>query len=118
MQDAGRDGTGAVVAMQRALSDIGSTTRVLVASIRDVDTALALAQQGVSCFALAPHVARGLFEEPLTDQAVEVFEAAARQPRRVTLEKAHSCCPPAPAIVSNGPRWSTTGPRALAYRSM
>lgn len=79
MHDAGRNGTTEVLTMHRALTAIGSDTRVLVASLRDVDTVLALAEQGVSCFALSPELARQLFDEPLTDKAVEVFAAAARQ---------------------------------------
>lgn len=79
MQDAGRDGTGEVVAMHRALAATASPTKVLVASLRDVDTVVRLAEHGVTCFALGTKVAQQLFEEPLTDKAVEVFEAAARQ---------------------------------------
>ncbi|MPZ73705.1 MAG: transaldolase [Nitriliruptorales bacterium] len=79
MHDAGRDGTAEVLRMHRALAASGSRTRVLVASIRDLDTVVALAEQGVSCFALSPEVARGLFDEPLTHQAVEVFDKAARR---------------------------------------
>ncbi len=79
MHDAGRDGTAEVVAMHRALGATDSPTRVLVASLRDVDTVVRLAGHGVACFALGAQVARQLFEEPLTDKAVEVFETAARQ---------------------------------------
>jgi transaldolase len=82
MDDTGKDGTAEVLAMHRAITAVGSETKVLVASIRDLDIVVALAQQGVSCFALAPGVAQHLFDEPLTAEAVEVFETAARQVAR------------------------------------
>lgn len=78
MGDAGRDATGEVVAMHRALAAVGAPTKVLVASVRDRGAVVELAQAGISCFALSPAVAASLFDEPLTDQAVEVFEKAAR----------------------------------------
>lgn len=79
MDDAGRDGIQEILAMQRALAAVGSTTRVLVASIRDLAAVVTLAQAGVADFALSPAVARTFFDEPLTTAAVEVFEAAARE---------------------------------------
>lgn len=82
MDDAGRDGAGAVLAMQQTLTATAADTRVLVASVRDLDTVVSLAQHGVSCFALAPDVAQQLFSDPLTTTAVEVFETAARQVTR------------------------------------
>lgn len=78
MSDAGMDGTSEVLAMHRAITAVGSGTRVLVASVRDLGTVMTLAQQGVSCFALAPAVAEQLFHDPLTAEAVEVFEADAQ----------------------------------------
>jgi TalC/MipB family fructose-6-phosphate aldolase len=79
MGDAGRDGVGDVVAMQRALTAVGSATEILVASVRSVTSVVELAQDGVGCFALAPPVAEELFADPLTQEATEVFEAAAQQ---------------------------------------
>jgi TalC/MipB family fructose-6-phosphate aldolase len=78
MSDAGRDAVSAVSAMQRALTAVGADTEVLVASVRKVASVVQLAQQGVRCFALAPHVAANLFVDPLTEEAAEVFEAAAQ----------------------------------------
>lgn len=78
MGDAGRDGLAEVLAMHRAITATGGPTKVLVASIRDLDVVVDLAQAGVSCFALSPAVAGALLEEPLTEAAVEVFESAAR----------------------------------------
>jgi TalC/MipB family fructose-6-phosphate aldolase len=78
MGDAGRDGMAEVVAMQRALTAVGADTEILVASVRSIESVVQLAQEGVSCFALAPSVAVELFADPLTDEAAEVFEAAAQ----------------------------------------
>ena len=78
MGDAGRDATSEVVAMHRALTAVGAPTDVLVASVRDRGVVVELAQAGISCFALSPAVAASLFDEPLTDEAVSVFETAAR----------------------------------------
>lgn len=78
MGDAGRDGARDVLAMHRTLAAVGSRTEVLVASLRSRDVLVDLALHGVPCFALSPTVAASLFDEPLTDDAVEVFESAAR----------------------------------------
>lgn len=78
MGDAGRDAVRDVLAMHRAIAAVGAPTEVLVASVRSRDVVVDLAQAGVTCFALSPAVAMSLFDEPLTDRAVEVFESAAR----------------------------------------
>jgi transaldolase len=79
MDDAERNGLEEVLTMHRTLAAVHSATEVLVASVRNVETVVALAQQGVACFALQPEVAQQLFREPLTAAAVETFEADARQ---------------------------------------
>lgn len=79
MDDAERNGFEEVLTMHRTLAAAHRATEVLVASVRDVETVVALAQQGVACFALQPEVAEQLFQEPLTAAAVEVFEADARR---------------------------------------
>jgi TalC/MipB family fructose-6-phosphate aldolase len=77
MTDAGRDGPGDVLAMHELLA--GTPTKVLVASVRDVPSMVALARRGVDCFTFSPAVARQFFADELTAAAVEDFEAAARQ---------------------------------------
>jgi TalC/MipB family fructose-6-phosphate aldolase len=78
LQDAGRDGMAEVIAMQEALSATGSSTRILLASIRDVASMVALARHGVECFTMGPAVAEQLFADELTAAAVESFEEAVR----------------------------------------
>jgi TalC/MipB family fructose-6-phosphate aldolase len=75
MTDAGRDGPGDVLAMQEILA--GTATRILLASIRDVPSMVALARRGVECFTFAPAVAHEFFADELTAEAVKVFEEAA-----------------------------------------
>lgn len=78
MSDSGRDGHGDVVAMHELLRATGSPTKVLLASIRDVPSMVALARHGVDCFTMAPAVAQEFFSDPLTLEAVKAFEEAVR----------------------------------------
>lgn len=77
MGDAGRPAHSEIAVMARALRGVGSDTELLVASVRSPQDVVMLAVEGVSKFALAPSVARGFFNEPLTDAAALVFEEAA-----------------------------------------
>ena len=72
MTDAGRDGHGDVLAMQEILA--GTGTRILLASIRDVPSMVALARRGVECFTFGPAVAQQFFADELTAEAVRTFE--------------------------------------------
>ena len=72
MTDAGRDGHGDVLAMQEVLAT--TDTRILLASIRDVPSMVALARRGVECFTFSPAVAHEFFADELTAQAVRTFE--------------------------------------------
>jgi transaldolase len=78
MDEAGRDAFAEVGSMQRALDAVGSDTLILAASLRRVADVVRLAELGVRCFALAPPVAHGLFDEPLTATATSDFERAAQ----------------------------------------
>ena len=73
---AGRDGSGDVLAMHELLTATGSTTKVLLASIPDVPSMVALARHGVSCFTMAPAVAEDFFADELTAEADRTFEKA------------------------------------------
>ena len=77
MTDAGKDGMFECEQMQAIVDGLGSTTRILVASIRDVDALASLAASGIDTFTFSPAIARALFEEPLTTAAAAEFEAAA-----------------------------------------
>jgi TalC/MipB family fructose-6-phosphate aldolase len=79
LNDAGRDGIAEVAAMQEVLTATGSSTKILLASIRDVPSMVALARRGVDCFTIGPALAEAFFAEHLTAAAVAAFEDAARE---------------------------------------
>ena len=74
LNDAGRPGHDAIVAMARVLKETKSKTQLLVASVRAAGDIVALAQHGITAFTLAPGVARQLFEDPLSESWVRSFE--------------------------------------------
>jgi TalC/MipB family fructose-6-phosphate aldolase len=78
LNDAGRDGIAEVTTMQEILAATGSSTRILLASIRDVASMVALARRGVDCFTIGPPVVEAFFTEQLTAAAVAEFEDAVR----------------------------------------
>ena len=79
LNDAGRQGIAEVVAMHELLVATGSTTKVLLASIRSVPDMVALARHGVECFTMAPAVAEQFFTDPTTAEAARTFEEAVRE---------------------------------------
>jgi transaldolase len=79
LNDAGRHGIAEVVAMHEVLVATGSTTKVLLASIRSVPDMVALARHGVDCFTMAPDVAEQFFTDPTTAEAARTFEDAVRE---------------------------------------
>ena len=79
LQEAGRDAIGDITAMQQLLSNTGSSTKILLASIREVASIVELARHGVDCFTMGPGVAEQLFTDELTAQAVQIFEDAVRE---------------------------------------
>jgi transaldolase len=79
LNDAGRDGIAEVTAMQEVLAATGASTKILLASIRDVASMVALARRGIDCFTIGPPVAEAFFAEHLTAAAVAAFEDAARE---------------------------------------
>jgi TalC/MipB family fructose-6-phosphate aldolase len=79
LNDAGRDGIAEVTAMQEVLVATKASTKILVASIRDVPSMVALARRGIDCFTIGPPVAEAFFAEHLTAAAVAAFEDAARE---------------------------------------
>jgi transaldolase len=78
MNDAGRDGFGDIAGMAHALRGHGSATRLLVASLRGPADVARLAGEGLDTFTLGPKPAAALFDDELTEQAIEAFEAAAK----------------------------------------
>jgi TalC/MipB family fructose-6-phosphate aldolase len=79
LNDAGRDGIAEVTAMQEVLVATKASTKILVASIRDVPSMVALARRGIDCFTIGPPGAEAFFAEHLTAAAVAAFEDAARE---------------------------------------
>jgi TalC/MipB family fructose-6-phosphate aldolase len=77
MDDHGRDGVRSALTIQQVVG--GTGTRVLVASLRNLDDVAALAAGGVSDFALNPDLAAALLADEFTDAAAAEFEAAATQ---------------------------------------
>jgi transaldolase len=79
INDLGHNGREDLVVMQRASAGVGSTTRILVASIRGIDDIVFLAAQGLDTFTFSPLVASAFFEVTPTNQAAADFEQAARR---------------------------------------
>lgn len=79
INDLGRNGREDLVAMAKIISGIGSTTRILVASIRSVDDIAFLASQGLNTFTLSPAISAGFFDVAATTQAASDFQEAARK---------------------------------------
>lgn len=82
MTDNGKDGFEQCKKMQQIVTGMGSSTRILAASIRDANTLADLAVEGLDTYTFSPAVARELFDEPLTDTAADEFEAAAERGTR------------------------------------
>ncbi|MGC1309582.1 MAG: transaldolase family protein [Phormidesmis sp.] len=79
INDAGRDGRQALVAMQRSLTGVSSQTRILLASIREIEDISALAQAGVNTFTFSSAIAQAFFDVPETLNATADFERAAKK---------------------------------------
>jgi len=79
MNDAGLDGVAEIAQMQTVIDEAHATARILVASIRTPDQLAELATCGVQDFTIAPKLWQELLSDPLTDAAVGVFEADARE---------------------------------------
>jgi transaldolase len=79
INDLGRNGREDLVAMQRSILGVGSVTRILVASIRNVDDIAFLTTQGLDTFTFSPTIAAAVFDVTATHQATTDFEQAARR---------------------------------------
>lgn len=76
--DSGRDGRADVAQMQQILNAVRSQTRILTASIRELEDIPVLAAQGVDTFTFSDAIARAFFEVPATVDATAAFEQAAQ----------------------------------------
>jgi|TARA_B100001964_G_scaffold116558_1_gene129859 transaldolase len=78
INDQGRDGYSELVAMQRALDGVGSSCKLLVASLRHSNDLSYLAAEGINTFTISPVLAAELFDVEATLKAAEAFEKDAR----------------------------------------
>ncbi len=78
MTDAGQDGLEEIIAMQEIIDVTESSLQLLVASIRQIDDVVTLAQHGVSSFTLSPERVEDLLKNNLTQRAAESFENDAK----------------------------------------
>ncbi|MEB3260213.1 MAG: transaldolase family protein [Cyanobacteriota bacterium] len=78
ISDDGRDGCGDVITMGRCLHALGSTTRLLVASLRSLAELTRLAAEGVDTFTLSPQLAQQLWSHSASEAAAAQFEQDAR----------------------------------------
>jgi transaldolase len=77
IDDLTNKGREELVAMQQALDGVGSTTRLLVASIRSVDDVAFLATHGLNTFTISADIATALFDVTATNESAAAFEQAA-----------------------------------------
>jgi transaldolase len=77
MLDAGQPGREIVLAMNTILQPTAGASRLLVASLRQAEQVVDLAQQGLDTFTFGAPVAAELFASDLTSQAAAQFQAAA-----------------------------------------
>ncbi|MEM8611792.1 MAG: transaldolase family protein [Cyanobacteria bacterium P01_H01_bin.105] len=77
INDGRRNGRETLAKMQQALNGVQSTTRILTASIRDVEDIAYLATQGLNTFTFSPRIAEALFSSEQTTAATTAFEASA-----------------------------------------
>lgn len=71
MVDAGKDGMAECRRMQDIVNGMKSSTRIIVASIRDVKSMGDLMSHGMDTFTFSPDVAQKLFQEELTITAAD-----------------------------------------------
>ena len=79
INDLGRDGRADLALMQQVLDGVGSQTRLLTASVREIEDIAVLAAQGVDTFTFSEAIAQALFDVPATLKATADFERAAQK---------------------------------------
>ena len=78
INDQGRDGVAEVIAMQRSLTGVGASVRLLVASLRQPHDLTQLAGAGLNTFTISPELAAALFNCEATAAASAQFERDAQ----------------------------------------
>lgn len=79
MNDGGLKGLQEIIRMERILENLDSSTRLLVASIRQVDDLVSLAENGLNTFTLLPSLIEEFMENDLTRMAANSFQDAVDQ---------------------------------------
>jgi transaldolase len=79
MTDGGLNGIEQVISMARIVSAMDSPLRLLVASIRQTEDLVKLAERGLNTFTILPPLIDALLENELTQMAVDSFEATVPQ---------------------------------------
>jgi transaldolase len=77
ISDGGQDGRTEVITMHRCLRGVNSSTRLLVASLRQVEDLPPLACEGITTFTLSPSLASQLWTNLASEKAAAQFEADA-----------------------------------------
>ena len=78
INDQGHDGMAEVIAMQRCLEGVGSSVRLLAASLRQPGELSELAGAGLNTFTISPELAAELFSSGATTAASAQFELDAQ----------------------------------------
>jgi len=84
LDESGLDGHRIVISMQQMIRAAGSPMRLLVASVRAVESLPRLIEQGVDTFTLGPSLIPALFDDAATRAATADFETAARKAKALT----------------------------------
>ncbi len=79
MNDAGMDGHAMIAQMSAGLRNADCATEILAASVRTPEDLAVLAGNGVGRATLSPAVADSMFNESLSAEAANAFEAAAEE---------------------------------------
>ncbi len=87
INDFGRNGREVLATMQQVLQGLGSTTRILAASIRDIGDLSYLASQGLDTFTFSAKIASQFFDVPATKLATADFERAAKSSQSMSNAK-------------------------------
>lgn len=78
LNDMDQNGRQQLIEMHKLVSACASSTRILTASIRNIEDITALAVHGVNTFTFSATIADAWFKVQATDQAAVDFEAAAQ----------------------------------------
>ena len=76
--DQGKDGLQEIIAMQNVLMGTGSSCKLLVASLRDINDIAILAKNGIKTFTLNDGIANELFHNSSTAEAAIMFDKDAK----------------------------------------